>query len=448
MCNQANVQVGYARTDISPLESVPLRGYGSTSNRMSTHVLDPLYATCLAMTDDTGKTVLLYGLDLIAPSTPWETTIVSAISEATGIPEDHIFASGTHTHSGPDMENPDEPSIPRYVEHFKLQAIRAAQLALADRKPAQLFGTSVQTQMLNFVRRFILQDGSPAGDNYGPWGTSPISHHETEADHCMQLLKFVREGGSDIIIANFQGHPQRVGINKELYYKVSADIVGVMRTEMEWRTGCRFLYFTGGSGNVNPFSRVLKERFYSNHLDHGKAMAAAAYSVLDNFRPLKLGAIKTDWVTLDCPTDHTQDHRVEDALYVHENFRATGKRSEWEPEALRLGFHSVYHAGFVVAKSKRPKTVPVTLRSLSIGDVAFALAPYEMFDTNGMQIKEGSPFAMTMVLTCANGANRGYVPSALGFANGGYSVDSCWFLPGAGERFADELIAGLKRMHE
>ena len=52
----------------------------------------------------------------------------------------------------------------------------------------------------------------------------------------------------------------------------------------------------------------------------------------------------------------------------------------------------------------------VHLPSVSIGDVVFAFAPYEMFDTNGVQIKGGQ--------------------------NGGYSVDSCWFLPGSGELFA------------
>ena len=49
--------VGYARTDITPSESVPLAGYGNTMQRLSQGVLDPLYATCIAIT--AGENTLL-----------------------------------------------------------------------------------------------------------------------------------------------------------------------------------------------------------------------------------------------------------------------------------------------------------------------------------------------------------------------------------------------------
>ena len=436
--------VGYGRADITPQESVPLRGYGSTSNRMSNHVLDPLYATCLAFTDAEGATVLIYALDMTAAGSRWPTDIVPAIAQATGIAQEYILCSATHSHSAPDMENDEQPSIPRHLEYMKRQSIQAAQDALADRKPATLFGATAQTAGLNFVRRYILQDGTPAGDNYGHFDQSPIARHESEADHSMQLLKFVREGGDDVIIANFQTHPHRTGGSKK--YDVSADIVGIMRMEMEAQTGCRFAYFTGGSGNVNPTSRIKEENCHHTYVEHGKAMAQAALSVSDRYRPLMLGAVRLDRNVLSCPTDHTQDHRAEEARALYRQFATSGNRDTWRAEALRLGYNSIYHAGAIASKCDRPAAIDVVLNCVSIGDAAFCFAPYEMFDTNGMQIKEGSPFPMTMILTCANGSNRGYVPSALGFQNGGYSCDACWFLPGAGERFAEEFIAGLKRL--
>lgn len=436
--------VGYGRADITPQESVPLRGYGSTSNRMSNNVLDPLYATCLAFTDAAGETVLIYTLDMTVAGSPWPTDIVPAIAQATGVAQEYILCSATHTHSAPDMENDEKPSIPRHLEYMKRQCIQAALDALSDRKSAALFGATAQTTGLNFVRRYILQDGTPAGDNYGHFDLSPIARHETEPDRSMQLFKFVREGGEDIIIANFQTHPHRTGGNKK--YDVSADIVGIMRTEMEAQTGCRFAYFTGGSGNINPTSRIPEENVCPDYISHGKALAQAALSVADQYRPLALDRVRLDRDTLSCPTDHSQDHRLEDALYIRGNFRTTGDRITWGAEAKRLGFNSVYHAMSVVAKSKRPEAVDVVLNCVSIGDAAFCFAPYEMFDSNGLQIKESSPFPMTMILTCANGSNRGYVPSALGFSNGGYSSDACWFLPGAGERFVEAFLASLNRL--
>ena len=200
------LSIGYGRTDITPKESVPLRGYGSTSNRMSTQVIDPLTATCLALTDDGEGCALLFALDLTGASEFWTTRFAPAISKATGISADHIFASGSHTHSAPDYANTAKDSIPRYLDLLEEQLVAAARNAMADRSPAQIFATSAKTTALNFVRRYILEDGTPAGDNYGHFDLSPIKCHESDVDNVMQFVKFVREGKRDVLLVNWGAH--------------------------------------------------------------------------------------------------------------------------------------------------------------------------------------------------------------------------------------------------
>ena len=78
-----------------------------------------------------------------------------------------------------------------------------------------------------------------------------------------------------------------------------------------------------------------------------------------------------------------------------------------------------------------------------IGDIGFAAAPYEMFDTNGKEIRKGSPCKMTFVCSLTNGY-MGYVPSALAYPHGAYEVDISKFAPGSGEEFAQELVRMLK----
>lgn len=436
------LKVGYGRTDITPRESVPLRGYGSTSNRMSLQVIDPLAATCLAITDEAGETVLLFALDLTGATEYWTDRYAPAISKATGVPCGHIFGSGSHTHSAPDYSNKEKDSIPRYLDLLEEQLVTAAMAAMEDRTPAQIFAASAKTTALSFVRRYILEDGTAAGDNYGHFEESPIRCHESEVDNEMQFVKFVREGKKDILMVNFQTHPHRTGGGKR--YDVSADIVGVMRDETEKRLGCNFIYFTGGSGNVNPTSRIPEENLYHDHREHGSAMADVAVSAEGTYRPVPAGAVKVGRRVLVCPVNHTQDHRAKDAEYVSENFKKTGDRPTWTAEAKRLGFNSVYHATALVRNSRGPAEKEMVLNAVGIGDLAFVNVPYEMFDTNGKQIKEASPFPVTYVLTC--GAGAGYIPSALGFKNGGYSVDNCWFLPGVGEQFADALVDCLKEL--
>ena len=163
------------------------------------------------------------------------------------------------------------------------------------------------------------------------------------------------------------------------------------------------------------------------------------------YRPVAGGTVKVEQCVLKCPVNHTQDHRAKDAEYVSENFKKTGDYPTWTAEAKRLGFNSVYHATALLRNSKGPAEKEMVLNAVSVGDLAFVNVPYEMFDTNGKQIKERSPFAVTYVLTC--GAGGGYIPSALGFEKGGYSTDNCWFLPGVGELFADTLLDSLNKLH-
>lgn len=443
------LNVGYGRTDISPKESVPMGGYGNSAKRLSESVLNPLAATCLAFTDEKGETALVYALDLTSASTSWTTRLAPAISKATGIPEDHIFASGSHNHNSPDTGNKEFDSIARYMDLLEAQMIEAANQALTDRSEAKMFTAAAETKGMNFVRRYILEDGTPAGDNYGHFDKSPIKCHESEVDNVMQFVKFVREGKKDIIMVNFQTHPHRMG-NGGKSLEISSDIVGVMRDETEKQLGCLFAYFTGGSGNVNPRSRIEAENLYHDHWEHGKAMAGVAVSVEEQYVPVKTGEVKVNWNVVNAKVNHSWDNRLADAKYISENYKATGDRPTWTAEAKKMGFNSVYHAAAIIRHSEGPESRDVHLGCLAIGDVAFAVATYEMFDTNGKYVKENSPFKTTFVLTCANYPTKafGYVPSALGFKNGGYSTDNCWFYPGAGETFAESLVDGLQKIAE
>ena len=119
----STIKLGYARVDITPTESVPLRGYGNTSIRMHTNVLDPLYATCLAFEDENGSQALIYTMDLCSFGTVFNPCIRQALCDATGLPADRILASCTHNHSSPDVDNKEQDSIPRYIAFLKDQMV-------------------------------------------------------------------------------------------------------------------------------------------------------------------------------------------------------------------------------------------------------------------------------------------------------------------------------------
>jgi hypothetical protein len=260
-----NFRVGFGRVDISPSFSVPLRGYGDSATRLSTGIADRIYTTCVAFTDAEDNTVLLFHNDLATSEEEITDLARADIAAETGIPVSNIMVSATHTHHGPDvaMDTTDtaidaavRESVTRYRALLRQWMVEAAVAALADRKPAQMKIATEETENMNFIRHYIMNDGTVAGDNFGDH-SSGYAAHVTDPDRQMQLVKFTRTGGQDVVLANFQTHPHRAG--RTIYNKISSDIVGVMRSNVESQMNCKFAYFTGASGNVNPSSKLETE---------------------------------------------------------------------------------------------------------------------------------------------------------------------------------------------
>ena len=433
--------VGFGRADITPLEPVPLRGYGNTSRRISRIVIDRLKATCLAFSDDAGSTVLAFALDLCSAADAFLGRMDVAVGKAVGVDPERVLLSCSHNHSSPDVGNREQESIPRYLDYLEGQLIAAAKEAMADRSPARLFAGSTQTAGLNHVRRYVMDDGSFGGDNYGDFKNHRPVRHESEADRTLQMLRIERAGKKDILLANFQMHPHRMGGASDP--RITADVVGAFRSAMEHQHGCLFAYFTGGSGNINGHSRIPEENITPDYASHGMKLAEYAGTV--EYRELPAGPVEFASRRLELAVNHTTDPLLPAAEELVRRWKAGESRDSLLPDLRAQGFNSPYHATAVVSRSKLGSALEMPIWAFSIGGAAFAAAPYEMFDTNGKEIKDASPYGMTFILTCTNAA-FGYFPSALGFRNGGYSADTCRFLPGVGESTAQEFIELLNTL--
>ena len=442
------LQVGFGRADITPQKGVFLAGFGNQDKRPMTEVIDPLYATCLAFTDSDGRTALVYTVDLCsAPN--W---VRPFIAEAVDLPVEKIHISGTHTHAGPVASWNDiwvgkkyEAETKDYLENkLKPAAIQAAKDALADRKPAEIYITTTYTERMNFVRRYLTPEGKQVA--YG-FKNHKVLLHESEADNEMQLVKFVREGGKDVVLCNFQAHQTMTGRMNE--GKISADGCGAMRAAMEERTGCLFAYFTGACGNVVPGSRIEGERRFTNeqYVEYGQTLADYAIAAADGYRPVRAGKVLTRHVHLDVETNHSMDHLADQLRPIAQLWRETGDRIRCDELAHAMGLNNVFAATSALNRLKMDKTKAIDLDEVAIGDIVFAIVPAEYFDTNGMEIKKGSPFKMTVIATLANEC-RGYIPSALGFKHGGYCIDSCIFVPGAAELMSKAYVEMACELHK
>ena len=193
-------QVGYARTDITPTAVVPMGGY--SDGRLSTGVKDPLYATAISFSDGDGNTLVMVALDLTRSYSEIIPTVRMYVAEKTGIPFDNILTSASHTHSGPDLAMTSNHNITQYNEALKDKVLDAVNRSLEDRKNAEMYTTYIRGEGLNTTRHYLLDNGSYAG-NGCDFSVGKILGHVGVADNLLQLIKFTREGGKDVVLANW-----------------------------------------------------------------------------------------------------------------------------------------------------------------------------------------------------------------------------------------------------
>jgi hypothetical protein len=82
---------------------------------------------------------------------------------------------------------------------------------------------------------------------------------------------------------------------------------------------------------------------------------------------------------------------------------------------------------------------------IALGDIAFVGLPGEPFTDIGRQIKENSPFSMTIVCCNANGS-EGYFPTDEALNTKGYESSSALFLPGVAPELINTSLNTLKEL--
>ena len=319
----APFQVGFARVDINPyiedgnpdsgIMALPLRGFGDEWNRLSIDGLiddngdglineeDGLKATCISVTDENGKTVLMITTDLIGgtmgdqvrPAVVERVNAAIAGGELTGIQaitKDEIYLTGTHTHEGPDILKYNENGMTGtntqgydlsvaneqlgiWIERTIEDICDSAILALKDRSAAQLTkdqlaapdatspvvkGKRMMTTRHYFTEvdgeEFVSGDGFNAvtkamyanpSDYRTSRGVNP--KQVTAVDETIYLLRFAfaDESKLPIILTSWRGHPSLA--SSETYGNggksiISSDYINAYRHALEY--GCDISFNT------------------------------------------------------------------------------------------------------------------------------------------------------------------------------------------------------------
>ena len=423
------LQAGFGRADVSPLAPAPMGGYGDSDTRLSTHIMDETYATCVALKLG-DETFLIFTVDAISCQDSVANKLRDSIKAELGIPQTNVIVGATHTHSGADWNGSTSSGC-----------IKAAQDAIADLAPATALAGTTKLEGMNFVRHYLMNDGTYYGSNFGST-ESGFKAHAIDVDPELSMVKLSRGDKKDIWMVNWQAHPASAARQQD-YNGISADFVGYARKKVEAEAGVHFAYYTGASGNVNPRGQLEGETPASSatYQSYGSTLGGMIIEAMNNLQPVEVTDAKTANNKFEVEVDHSWDHMAIEASKVVGVWKQQGLEAGHKL-AREYGFSSAYHANAITTRSVYKGVQTKTLTALRVGPIAFINNDYEMFCDHGQYVKENSPFDVTFIITGCSG----YIANELAYSYRSYESDTSPYVSGTGEKLAEEMARLLNTM--
>jgi len=434
------VKVGFGETVITPRENLQMGGFARS--QVATGVHDDLHARSIVVEGGDGTVVVMTALSLVGIGRPYIERIRKAVNEETGIPEENILISCTHTHSGPRVSKAGE----EYQRFLVERAVESVVRAWNNRFPARIGAGAAKVMELGRNRRRLLYGGL---------------HPDPEVG----ILKIEDSSGRlRGVLFNYGCHPSALDWRNTLYsedwpyYAIEGIKDGVGGDV--WTA-----YFQSAEGDINVgYSAELSAvgaqmpiRNYEYIEWKGTQMARAVLDALPSVKTSGNPVVRMVTGFFEYPLRDTFPVSLEQA----EREAAAAKRrlEEFEREGRLLDTRlhdrlrvAVFQTGQRLDTARRfygnkehGGSVSIEQQAVRIGDAVFVAVPGEIFSEIGLKIKEASPFEKTFVIGLSNGYG-GYLPTAKEFVEGDYEVDGCRYSPRAEKVCVDSSLELIGRL--
>lgn len=398
------LEIGYGKVNTTPSYSVTLIGSSVNGDRYSDGIVSNLYATCVAAKYD-GEIYLIYTIDILALGDEMIDLLRNKIiTEIADVKSMNIFFGATHAHNAPMYYQTGNTPEGKYREQFCSAVVTAANLALKDLAPATMEACKFQLEGMNFIRHYLMNDGTYAGSNFGSTA-SGYKEHAYKANNEMILVNFPREGKDPVMLVNWAAHPADPYDPAIGYYSLCADHPGWCRDELEKLTGAKVAYFNGASGDVVPKSNIKEVNHGLNAKEYGVKLAQMAHEHIGELKAVTVDGIRATGEKVMVNVEH----ELEELASLCEEIAqmpAKGMRAEADEKARALGLTSYHHAGAIASRSKKGAIEFREVNALRIGPVSFTTGTYEMASQHAEELKAASPFEYTFQI-CSNSS---YIP--------------------------------------
>ena len=448
------MKIGFSAANITP--SYGMERPGGTGKAYHMGVNDECWASACVM-EDGDNAIAVVGLDTLSVKRSIVLAAREIITEAIGMPGEHVMVGASHTHSGGPIVNGGfaAGADSDYCRHVTRQIATA--VIDANRRAEDLqIGVGVgQAPGVAFYRRWYMKNGT-IWSHPGNSAHDQMDRPHGELDPTVGVV-----GASDAdgnlrgAIVNFTCHGTTgLGVGGT----ASSDWIHFVRRALKDAFGEDFgvVFVNGACGDITqvdntqppgtPWSGPLMARKVGMtvggeaiktlmQMDFADQMPVAGKSDVIHLKPHDITPEMLAWAEAHLDSDALVEGRwFPDKLWARE-WIEMAKLNETEPELL------------------------AEVQALTVGEAAFVSTPAEYFCALGNDIKRRSQFQPTFVVELANGCvgyvgtrdayADDYIPSEGKLYTGGYETTparSSRCAPGAGEQIADACVELVNSM--
>ncbi|MBI4550819.1 MAG: neutral/alkaline non-lysosomal ceramidase N-terminal domain-containing protein [Candidatus Latescibacteria bacterium] len=381
------LQIGVARSDITPPVGVELCGFGIFRERRSTAVLEPLYAR--AMIIDDGRTrAAIINCDLVGVDIVLTRAIRTRAERELDISADHLMIACTHTHSGP-------ATIPL--------------VGWGERDPAY---ESRLPDLLMAALSEATARLAPAELAYGQAPVEGIAYNRERKDGSvpdrLDALLVTSHGKPVAFLSHYSCHPVVMCAETTL---ISGDFVGLATNAVERDyDGVVGFYLQGSSGDINSMSCHKPPDIALKDLhDLSAAFADDLRAALRSAAPIAvndLRAARRDIVLPQVIPDRAEvlRHIVNADRLLGDTGLPAGPSRNYA-RFLKETYEHIW------TKFDRGELdgMPTEIQAIRMGNLVLAAHPSELFYSFGRAIREATVPLTTFVVGYTN-QFVGYIP--------------------------------------
>lgn len=416
------MQCGFYETEITPPLGTMIPGY--FTKRVNQGVKQKLYAKA-AVLENEGKTVAVLVVDAVTVQEEMPAFVRKRVHEKTGIAEDAILITATHSHTGIPTQRDkgvykniqildNEPELNpeldgKTIDQTLLLATDAVVMAYQRLEEVNISFGIGEAKNLSYVRQYYLEDGT-VRTNPGYCKEQVVKSY-SEPDPALPVLFFTNKEGKPVgSMASFALHHDTVS-----GFEVSSDYSGVVSKKLKQKYGNDFvsIFFSGFCGNINHLDYVGEKQgkpFKKTTREIGEALTEEMLKTIEKAKPVLQNSLQVKMETVKIKKRELPEGFVESVKELVKNPPPkTAPMTIADPYSDRMKYAA---SGALISyydeNKKTEFDIPVQV--IKIGDCLIYALVGEVFSQFADKIRAKSPTEKNMMVEFANYTDHPYIP--------------------------------------